>query len=99
VGVGEIDINDCSEYDDGTATMTIRNLPDRTKERLRVAVAKSGVSLEAYARQILQEAEGAEGAQALNLGDLARECFGTAGGVELELPARISQRESVVFPE
>jgi plasmid stability protein len=81
------------------ANMTIRDLPDRTKERLRVAAVQSGVSLEAYARQILQEAARAEGAQALNLGDLARECFGATGGVELELPARGSQREVVVFPE
>ena len=41
----------------------------------------------------------AEEVQAMNLGDLTRECFGATGGVELELPARGSQREAVVFPE
>ena len=81
------------------ANMTIRDLPDRTKERLRVAAAKCGVSLEAYARQILQEAARAEDAQSLDLGDLARECFGETGGVELELPQRGARREAVIFLE
>jgi len=96
---GAFDINDFIDYIELMANMTIRDLPDRTKERLRVAAAKCGVSLEAYARQILQEAAQVEGALLLNLGELARECFGAEGGVELELPLRGSGREAVVFPE
>lgn len=38
------------------ATLTIRNLPDKVRERLRVRAAKRGVSMEAEARTILTEA-------------------------------------------
>ena len=38
------------------ATLTIRNLPDKIRERLRVRAAKRGVSMEAEARAILTEA-------------------------------------------
>ncbi len=38
------------------ATLTIRNLPDDVRDRLRVAAAKQGRSIEAEARAILQQA-------------------------------------------
>jgi plasmid stability protein len=38
------------------ATLTIRNLPDRIRDRLRVRAAKRGVSMEAEARNILAQA-------------------------------------------
>lgn len=79
------------------ASVTIRKLPDEVKERLRVDAAKSGVSLEAYAREILREAAGSGGMRVANLVELARECFGADGGVELELPERGSKRGAVDF--
>lgn len=81
------------------AEMTITDLPDRVKERLRRAAAKSGISLEMYARKILQEAARGGGGQSVNLGDLAKECFGTKGGVDLELPLRSSRREASACSE
>ena len=42
------------------AVLTVRNLPDQTKEALRVKVAKSGVSLEKYVRRVLQKASNEE---------------------------------------
>jgi antitoxin FitA len=79
------------------ASVTIRKLPDGVKEKLRVDAARRGISLEAYAREILGEASGAADAEAANLAEIARECFGKSGGVELELPARGSGRQLVDF--
>lgn len=77
--------------------ITIRNLPEGTKESLRVRAAQSGISLEAYARQILQQASRAPAERTGNLLDLSRRHFGEGKGVDLELPARGSLRAPVKF--
>lgn len=69
------------------AAVSIRDLDDAVRDRLRVRAARHGRSMEAEIRAILTEAvsppSGHQGmAQAL----LAR--FGGLGGVDLELPAR-----------
>ncbi len=38
------------------ATLTIRNLPDRVRDRLRVRAAENGRSMEAEARTLLEQA-------------------------------------------
>ena len=94
---GELDVGDFNDIIDGMASITIRKLPDVAKERLRVDAARRGISLEAYVREILREASGAAASEPMNLGQIARECFGKGGGVELELPARDSGRKPVDF--
>jgi len=79
------------------ANITIRDLPDNTKESLRVQAAKSGVSLEAYARLILQKASNSDFFLQSNILDLASKYFGRENGVELDLPDRSSKREEVKF--
>ena len=79
------------------ASITIRNLSDQIKERLRRQAARHGISLEAYARQILQQASSAETPGPLDLVALAQTYFGAEGGVDLPLPARGSKREPVDF--
>jgi plasmid stability protein len=80
------------------ANITIRDIPDSAKEALRVRAAKAGVSLEAYARQVLHAASKASGqTPASNLLRLSREFFGEGKGVELELPSRASSRQAVQF--
>lgn len=79
------------------ASLTIRDLPDQTKETLRVQAAKSGLSLEAYVRHVLQMASSSEDFQPVNIAKLATRHFGPRGGVELELPSRKSRREAVTF--
>ena len=79
------------------ASLTIRDLPDSAKETLRVSAAKAGVSLEAYARNILQEASRSRFSQPLNLVKLAQDHFGEKNGVELKLPSRKSGRPVVEF--
>ena len=78
------------------ANLSIRNIPDKTKEILRVQAAKSGVSLEAHVRNILQDASTTEAKQ-LGVMELAGKYFGSKCGVDLELPSRSSSREKVDF--
>ena len=78
-------------------SITIRNLSDQSKESLRVQAAKSGISLEAYVRRILEEVSGHESGKKVNIFELAQGYFGLRGGVDLELPKRDSHRDSRHF--
>ena len=72
------------------ARLTIRDLDDAVKEKLRVRAARRGHSLEEEARLILRQAvTGITGAQFLKT---MEESFGPAHGVDLEIPPRLSRR-------
>jgi len=69
------------------AAISIRDLDDRVRERLRIRAAANGRSMEAEARAILTEAVSEPGeSQGLLAGLLGR--MRAVGGVELELPER-----------
>ncbi len=69
------------------AAISVRNLDDRVKERLRIRAARHGRSMESEIRAILVEAVREPGdADGLFQTMLVR--FGEVGGVELELPPR-----------
>lgn len=70
------------------ATMTIRNIDDQLKARLRVQAAQHGRSMEDEARDILRAALSAEPPRARSLVDAIRARVAPLGGVELELPTR-----------
>lgn len=70
------------------ATLTIRDLDDEVKARLRVAAAENGRSMEAEARAILGEHLGTSAHEPTGLGSRIHAVFAELGGVELELPAR-----------
>jgi plasmid stability protein len=70
------------------ATLTIRQLDDQVKERLRVRAARSGRSMEEEAREILGEAVGRSRKSGPDLLAFSRELFSGAKGVDLQLPAR-----------
>ncbi|MDP4996913.1 MAG: hypothetical protein NWQ16_11895, partial [Akkermansiaceae bacterium] len=57
----------------------------------------SGISLEAYARQILQQASRTPEERSGNLLDLSRRYFSGKNGVDLVLPSRASHRIPVDF--
>jgi plasmid stability protein len=79
------------------ASMTIRNLDDGVKERLRVRAARNGRSMEEEARVILSNAvRGATGPEILAL---AEELFGGEKGVELDIPPRKKWRGPPDFSE
>ena len=67
------------------ANITIRNLDDEVKNRLRVRAAWNGRSMEEEARLILREAVGRE-SEPENLARFIHDCFAPYGGVDLELP-------------
>ncbi len=78
------------------AMITVRDLPDHTKEKLRVHAALSGLSLEAYVRHLLQMAAEADNVAPVDIVALAQKHFGKQG-IDLELPSRTSHRGSVDF--
>ena len=69
------------------ASITIRNLDDSLKHRLRVQAAEHGRSMEEEAREILRRAVG-KSATPGNLGEVIHRRFAALGGVELDLPPR-----------
>jgi len=69
-------------------SITIRNLDERTKERLRVRAARRKRSMEDEARNILRAAVLQSEAPAHNLAEAIRRRFEPLGGVKLPLPRR-----------
>ena len=69
------------------ASMTIRNLDEDIKQRLRVQAAEHGRSMEEEARAILRTAL-TEAASPTNLAQAIRARFAPLGGVELDIPSR-----------
>ena len=70
------------------ATITIRNLDEDVKTRLRGRATANRRSMEEEVRIILRDAvkDGRTGPR--DLAKFTRECFASLGGVELELPPR-----------
>ena len=76
------------------ASITIRNLDESTKTRLRVRAAQHGRSMEQEARTLLKSALRDEQAPAASsLAESIRARFRRLGGVELQLPRREPIRE------
>lgn len=72
------------------ATLTIRNLEESTKNKLRLQAARHGRSMAEEARVILRQAVGVSQAarNREGLGSRIQAHFARLGGVELELPGR-----------
>ncbi|MFF0946510.1 plasmid stabilization protein [Rhizobium leguminosarum] len=79
------------------ASMTIRNLDDGLKQRLRVRAATHGRSMEDEARDILRTALATTEPAARNLADTIRARLQLIGGVELEIPPRQPIRDAPDF--
>ena len=79
------------------ASITIRNLEDDVKTRLRRRAAGHGRSMEEEVRVILAEAVEREAAPASGLGTAIHELFAPIGGAELDLPPRERIREPPRF--
>lgn len=79
------------------ATMTIRNIDDQLKARLRVQAAVHGRSMEDEARDILRAALSVEPVKASSLVDAVRARVAPFDGVELPVPAREPIREPSGF--
>ncbi|SSC66016.1 FitA-like ribbon-helix-helix domain-containing protein [Ciceribacter selenitireducens] len=81
------------------ASITIRNLDDGLKQRLRLRAATHGRSMEDEARDILRSTLSAESRRPGNLAEAIRQRVAALGGVELEIAPREPIRDAPVFPE
>lgn len=77
------------------ATMTIRNIDDQLKARLRVQAAIHGRSMEDEARDILRAALSVEPVRGRSLVEAIRARIEPLGGVDLDLPLREAIRDPV----
>ena len=77
-------IIDCSAIIAIMASITIRNLEETTKRKLKVRAAMHGHSMEQEAREILKGALSSAPKKPVNLADAIRRRFAPLGGVELE---------------
>lgn len=79
------------------ATMTIRNLDEALKARLRVRAAEHGKSMEEEARDILRAALSTEAGAPVDLGRAIHARFAVLGGVDLPATPREPIREPTSF--
>lgn len=79
------------------ASMTIRNIDDRLKQRLRIRAATHGRSMEDEARDILRTVLAQQEPTPDNLAGAIRARLQPLGGVELEVPAREPIRDAPDF--
>jgi len=77
------------------ASLTIRNIDEELKERLRVRAALQGHSMEEEARLILRRAVG--GLSGPEVWRLSRALFAGSEGVDLEQPNRSGDRPATAF--
>lgn len=80
------------------ASMTIRNLDEKLKARLRVQAAKHGRSMEDEARDILRTALSTASSRSSLVKSIRRR-IEPLGGVELQIASRESMREPVNLEE
>ena len=81
------------------ASITVRNLDERLKRRLRVRAAVNGRSMEQEVREILEAVLRDEFAPPPeDLGSAIRARFAPLGGVELELPPRDPSHDPIPEP-
>ena len=77
------------------ASITIRNLEDGLKTRLRIRAAEHGRSMEEEVRCILRDA--IEGETPQNLADLELQLFGPERGVDLKPHQPVEPRDPPKF--
>ena len=89
--IASVDSNECAAGNfRSMATLTIRNLDDAVRDRLRQRAAEHGHSMEEEVRQILRQVVKPADKAATNegLGSQIHNHFARLGGAELELPSR-----------
>ena len=79
------------------ASITVRNLDEELKQRLRIRAAEHGRSMEQEVREILRMELDRDAAPVRNLGTAIHELFRPLGGVDLEIPPREPMREPPRF--
>ena len=80
------------------ASITIRNLDDNIKARLRIAAARHGCSMEEEVRRILRRTLTVEESTG-KLGTRIHKRFAELGGLDLSVPDRSVARAAPVFSD
>jgi plasmid stability protein len=86
-------------YEQRMSSITIRNLEDSVKSKLRLRAARHGRSMEEEARHILRAALADKTRRSADLFAAIRRRIAPAGGVELQIPERGPMREPPRFEE
>ena len=79
------------------ASITVRNLDEGLKQRLRVRAAENGRSMEQECREILKEALGEESMTGKEWLAAIRAEVEPLGGIDLEIPPRGPMRTPPTF--
>ena len=79
------------------ASMTIRDIDEKLKTKLRIQAARHGRSMEDEARDILRTALSVEASRTRGLVEAIRARIEPLGGVELEIAPREAMREPIDF--
>ncbi|UIF89018.1 hypothetical protein, partial [Cupriavidus sp. UYPR2.512] len=80
------------------ATLTIRNIDDELKARLRIEAAQNGRSMEEEVRDILRRTLGKRSGPG-GLGSRLHQRFAALSDPGLDLPLRVEQPRSAELPE
>lgn len=78
-------------------SMTIRNLDNRVKEKIRLRAAKNGHSMEEEARRLLRLAVEVPPSEEVGLGTAIRRRFASLGELKLKPPPRGPMRPPPKF--
>ena len=79
------------------ASMTIRDIDEKLKAKLRIQAARHGRSMEDEARDILRTALSIEQSRTKGLVEAIRARIEPLGGVELEIAPREAIRDPIEF--
>jgi plasmid stability protein len=81
------------------ASLTIRQLDEQTKRKLRVRAARHGRSMESEAREIIRQTLAADDdpTAGMNLLEAIRYYIDPVGGIDLDIPPREPVREPPKF--
>ena len=79
------------------AMLTIRNIDESLKAKLKIMAAHHGISMEEQTRQILRAAVLVKSTNKKGLGSRINQRFAKVGGLELELPQRSPSRQAPDF--
>ena len=98
IAIIDYDDSIANKPESGMASITIRNLDDDTKHRLRVRAAMHGRSMEEEAREILRRVMN-ESAPPRDLAAAIRSRLTPAARADVQLPAREPMREPPAFDQ
>lgn len=81
------------------STITIHDVPDELTEAMTACAEASGLSVDAYARELLSFAFAERNRGSMKLSEAFRLYFGPENGIELDLSGRDSGRKPIEFDE